>query len=194
VISRLLLLLCLFFHYLRTFKGFVRKWFGKDVDVHASLNLLRILLDPSRFSGFKNARFERGAKENSSSKLARRCRGTSKIRAPKVSETAREVCRKFLRSQSRLSTIRESEEAKDIRVETEGGCKQSRYCAQFVFLRKKTCKNGCLPFSDTSRHKQVSVFVTYFISRRTEWCFCRLVSLNGRHLYIYVMSCLLLDL
>jgi len=130
--SRLLLLLCCCFLIinLRAFKGFVRKGFGKDVRV--SLNLLRILLDPLRFSGFKNASmrvdFERGAKENSSSKFARRYRGTSRIRAPKVSKTDREICRKFLRSQSRLSTIRESEEAKDIRVETEGGCKQSQYC------------------------------------------------------------------
>jgi len=125
---------------------------GKDtVDVRVSLNFLRILLDPLRFSGFKNAStrvdFERGAKENSSSKLARRYRGTFRIRAPKVSKTAREVCRKFLLSQSRLSTIRESEEAKDIRVETEGGCKQSRYCTQFVFLRKKTYKNEYVVFS-----------------------------------------------
>jgi len=40
---------------------------------------------------------------------------------------------------------------------------------------------GCFPFSDTSRHNYRSVFVSYWMLRKIEWCLCQLVSLNGKH-------------
>jgi len=39
----------------------------------------------------------------------------------------------------------------------------------------------CVPFDDISQHKYRSIFVTYWMPRKTERCLCRLVSLNGKH-------------
>jgi len=51
---------------------------------------------------------------------------------------------------------------------------------------------GCFPFSDTSRHKYHSVFVSYWMLRRIEWCLYRLVPLNGKHPIVWTsLLCLL---
>lgn len=62
--------------------------------------------------------------------------------------------------------------------------------------KRQRWHNGCLPFSDISRHKCYSFFLCILWITKTEWYLCQLVSLNGRHqcsLVSIISSCLIFD-